>query len=232
LLGAGCSPAEEPISADLPSAHTASPTAHPDAAAEHEIAGVPILAQGPQLPTGCEATSLAMLLQYLGVQVDKTAVVERLPLLGAPEYLADEVLSGGDPNAGFLGDPYSEDGYGVYHKPIADVLHSFLPGHELDLSGGEFDDLLRAVADDRPVVTWISMDLAEVSTAYVWTTADGTEIQWKVPEHCVLLTGFDEQSVTVHDPYSGTVLQYDREHFREVWEAMGKQAVTIRARYS
>lgn len=173
-----------------------------------------------------------MLLQSQGVHVDKTAVVERLPILAQPEYVEDEVLVGDDPNRGFLGDPYSEDGFGVFHKPIADLLNSFLPDHALDLSGSEFEELLRAVADDRPVVTWISMDLSEVSTAYVWTTSDGTEIEWKVPEHCVLLTGYDDTSVTVHDPFTGQVVQYDRSRFQTVWEAMGKQGVTVRAKYS
>nr|WP_236587944.1 C39 family peptidase [Tumebacillus amylolyticus] len=234
LLLSGCGVSKEPT-AGLPSVTEIAPlsvAASPTAVTAHEIANVPILKQGPELPTGCEATSLTMLLQYEGLNVDKTQVVSKLPTVAVPNYEGsdgDEMV-GGDPNRGFVGDPFTDEGYGVFHEPIADVLAEYLPGRARDLSGKSFDEVLAALADDHPVVAWMAMDLADVSTAYVWKTEDGEEIQWKVPEHCVLLTGYEEHSVTVHDPYSGQIVHYDRERFRQVWEDMGSQAVTVQSK--
>ncbi|KEO83914.1 hypothetical protein EL26_06925 [Tumebacillus flagellatus] len=229
---AGCSVSDREASVGMPAVTEPVPAAlSQGAAAEHEISGVPVLAQAPELPTGCEATSLTMLLNYEGIAADKTDVVRKLPVVDVPVYLGDDSeMTGGDPNLGFVGDPFSADGYGVYHAPIAKVLNSYLPGRALDLSGKSFDDVLAAVAEDHPVVTWMAMDLDDVSTAYVWKTPDGQQIDWKVPEHCVLLTGYDESNVTVHDPYSGQTVRYDKQRFRQVWEALGSQAVTVQSK--
>jgi uncharacterized protein YvpB len=192
----------------------------------HEIPGVPTLAQRPQLPTGCEAAALTMLLQYEGIQVDKSAVAIKLPRVAVP-HKQGSLWLGGDPNEGFVGSPFSRDGYGVYHTPIRKLLDDYLPGRALDLSGGSFDAVLGALADDRPVLAWVTIDLAAARTGSDWRTPGGRRVQWKVPEHCVLLTGYNATSVTFHDPNSGKVVHVPRDTFRSIWEAMGKQAVTV-----
>ncbi|PWK13005.1 uncharacterized protein YvpB [Tumebacillus permanentifrigoris] len=194
--------------------------------AAYEIQGVPTLAQRPELPTGCEATALTMLLQYEGVQVNKTTVAKKLPQLAVPRNLGGRMI-GGDPNSGFVGNPFSRDGYGVFHIPIRHVLEEYLPGRGLDLSGGSFDEVLQALADDRPVLAWVTIDLADVRSGSDWRTPSGGHVQWRIPEHCVLLTGYRERSVTFHDPNSGRVVHYPLERFRQIWQAMGRQAVTV-----
>lgn len=42
------------------------------------IEDVPFIKQLPELPRGCEVTSLAMLLQYKGVQVDKMQLASEI----------------------------------------------------------------------------------------------------------------------------------------------------------
>lgn len=46
---------------------------------DYEIPDVPVLSQNPELPTGCEATATTMLLQWAGVQVNKSEVADALP---------------------------------------------------------------------------------------------------------------------------------------------------------
>lgn len=65
----------------------------------------------PELPTGCEITALAMVLQYFGYEVDKTALAaEYLPVVAYPDfyYGGDGNLYGPDMRENFVGDPFSE----------------------------------------------------------------------------------------------------------------------------
>lgn len=51
---------------------------------EKILLDVPVLLQFPELPRGCEVTSLAMMLNYAGIQVDKLTLatkVNKVPYL-------------------------------------------------------------------------------------------------------------------------------------------------------
>ena len=67
--------------------------------------------QMPELPTGCEITSLTMVLNYYGYSVDKmTMALEYLPTLGWNDtyYGEDGSLYGNDIYNYFIGNPQSE----------------------------------------------------------------------------------------------------------------------------
>src|SRR5665648_631723 len=48
-------------------------------ATETKITGIPVISQWPNLPTGCEATSLTMLLNFFGTDLSKEQVVSMQP---------------------------------------------------------------------------------------------------------------------------------------------------------
>lgn len=67
------------------------------------IEDVPFIKQLPELPRGCEVTSLAMLLQYKGVQVDKMQLaseIHRVPF--------EQNGVRGNPYEGFVGNIYTK----------------------------------------------------------------------------------------------------------------------------
>jgi uncharacterized protein YvpB len=194
--------------------------------AAKEIANVPVLGQNPELPTGCEATSLTMLLNWANVHVKKTDVAAAFPKVPVP-VLADGGWFGGDPNRGFVGNPFTVDGYGVYHGPVAALLTHFLPGRAEDLSGSSFDKVIAALASGRPVIAWISDDMQEPKLYLTWSTPQGSKINWMVPEHVVVITGYTASTIEVHDPERNATLKYPRTLFQQRWEQMGKQAVTV-----
>lgn len=76
---------------------------------------VPALQQFPELPRGCEVTSLAMLLNFAGVQVDKLTLADEISKV---PYLSDGIY--GNPHQGFVGNmyTYNEPGLGVYHDVL------------------------------------------------------------------------------------------------------------------
>jgi len=192
---------------------------------------VPFIAQNPELPRGCEVTSLAMMLRYAGVNANKMTLasqIEKVP------YTENGLQ--GNPYEGFVGDMYDfgNPGYGAYNRPVRRLAENYLMSRIIDLSGGAFDTLLTAhVANGRPV--WVitnarfrKLDPSEFET---WHTRSGdVQITWH--EHSVVITGYDSTSVYINDPLdpnAGKNKKLAREDFREAWEQMGKQAISYLA---
>jgi uncharacterized protein YvpB len=192
------------------------------------IQGVPVLYQYPVLPTGCEATALTMLLNWAGVDVQKTDVAKALPKVPLP-YEVDGQWFGGNPNRGFVGDPFEKDSFGVFHAPIAQMLDRYLPGRAEDLSGGTIEDVFAALDSGRPVIVWATIKLKEGRITDVWRDEDGTEIRWISPQHCMLMIGYDDEYVIINDPDTGKTEHYPLGLFIERWELLGRQAVTVKA---
>lgn len=88
---------------------------------------VPFISQEPDLPTGCEITSLAEVLHFYGFNVDK-------------EILATNYLPMRDTaDAGcfidyFLGSPWDEHGSGCFAPAIVTAANSFLKNNNSNLT--------------------------------------------------------------------------------------------------
>ncbi|MDR1640423.1 MAG: C39 family peptidase [Clostridiales bacterium] len=186
------------------------------------------ISQLPELPRGCEVTSLAMLLSARGIVADKLELAEKIAKDETPLEVKGDEIYFGDPYKGFVGSMYDldKDGYGVYHKPIYDLLAEYEPDSAIDLTGCEFEDVLRVVAAGCPV--WV------VTNSWYQELPESQFETWQVPggelratyrEHSVLVTGFDSQRIFFNDP----LLQAEsalREDFTKAWIQMGRQAVT------
>ncbi len=201
---------------------------------QHIIKNVPVQYQLPQLPRGCEVTSLAMLLNYLGNSVSKTNLAEEIAKDKTPYTIKNGMIYAGDPNQGFVGDMYNfgRFGYGVYHKPIHQLLTKYKPYSSIDMTGCEFEDLLHNVYANLPVWVIINTEYAplpetEFST---WNLPDGTQIQTTTKEHSVLITGYDPDYVYFNDPL-GKADKALKSNFIAAWEQMGRQAVSVSGRY-
>ncbi len=188
---------------------------------------VPFVQQKPELPRGCEVTSLTMLLRYAGLattdKMDLAAAVDKVP------YMQNGL--NGNPNDGFVGDMYSlkNPGYGVYHAPIERLADKRLPGRVVKLTGIDFDELLgRYVGQKRPVwvITNATFKKLAADSFTTWHTSSGdVQITWE--EHSVVVTGYTPTSVFLNNPLATAKNQeVDRTAFREAWEQMGKQALT------
>jgi uncharacterized protein YvpB len=193
--------------------------------ANHEVE---IMLQLPELPRGCEVTSLAMLLSSSGIKVDKLELAEKIGKDETPLKRIDGEIHYGDPRKGFVGsmDDLLQDGYGVYHKPVFDLLSEYAPEGALDLTGCEFEDVLHFLASGPVWVitnSWFQ-ELPE-SQFVTWQTSEGP-VKVTYREHSVLLTGYDPDRVYFNDP-QGIASYALLQPFREAWEQMGRQAVTI-----
>lgn len=189
------------------------------------IKNVPIIYQNPKLPTGCEAASAAMLLQWAGINITMENVADALPK-GKLPYQSGNKLMGGNPDYEFVGNPYKKSGFGVFHKPIANVIDKYIQSE--DLTGCSFNELLKVIDSNRPIIVWATINMKKPSINSTWYDERGNKVVWKTPQHALVLIGYTDTQVIVNDPLVGENIKYSRVDFANYWEYMGSQAVTIK----
>lgn len=188
---------------------------------------IPAVRQNPELPTGCEVTSLTMALRYLGINVDKEVL--------ADNYLPKCPYRTGDYRRAFVGDPRSKAAYGCYSEVIEKCAKQFLSvqqGRKFDvvnITGCEPDRLYACLEMGYPVIVWVTIDMQDTFEGASWVDEDtGRSITWRGNEHCVLLTGYSASRDTVYlnDPLKGSV-GCSKAIFEQRFKEMESQAVFI-----
>lgn len=138
----------------------------PDA---HQIT-IPIIKQKPELPTGSEVTSLAMVLSYLGYDVTKEEL--------AASYLTCAERGTATFSQAFIGSPFEDDGLGCFAPVIVDTAQKYLRTQGSNryakaLNADTFEDVLLRVASNHPVIIWINHDLELQTEEYCFTVYGG-----------------------------------------------------------
>lgn len=104
------------------------------------ISGVPLIAQRPELPNGCEITAVTMMLQYAGAKVDKMQMAREMPRSSNPEY-------------GYIGQPWDSTGITIFPNALMSLVEKYA-GTAKDLTGQGFDAIKYQIDLGHPVVTW------------------------------------------------------------------------------
>ncbi|NQX57558.1 C39 family peptidase [Paenibacillus qinlingensis] len=189
---------------------------------------VPVVQQLPELPAGCEITSLTMLLQYYGVNKMKMDLVGEMPTDMTPAKLdaSGNITYWGNPNSGFVGDvTRKKRGFGIYAAGLFPLMQNYIP-QAINLTGEAFELYEGQVAHGIPVIVWTTIDY---NLPYKWVTWDTPigPLKTTYSEHAVVLVGFDETNVYLNDPLSGEKqVKVNKAQFVETWAAMGKQGLT------
>lgn len=202
----------------------------------HLIADFPIVYQLPQLPTGCEITSLTMVLQYYGFEADKEKMAAGyLPTSPSTNRYtgSDGRVYGIDLDAYFVGNPFDEDS-GMICGPAAIVTaaNGYLTdqGSSLraaDYTGTQPEELYALVEQNIPVVVWVTIGMTPRQPARSgWYTESGKYVDWTNNDHCAVLVGYTDTSVWVADPLAG-LAEYDREAFEEVFASRSNRCVVL-----
>ncbi len=198
------------------------------------IQDVECILQNPELPTGCEATAGTMLLRAYGYHTEKTRVAE---LLNKGELIEiGERIYGPDPDEAFIGDPSSLYGYGAFPGVLADAMQQVIDGQggghtARALYGLSEESILAYIDNGVPLCVWSSMDNREIEYRTGWyLISDGEYTEeyflWPGGEHCVVLTGYDDEVVSVCDPIQG-VCVYPRDSFFRHYEQVGEYALAL-----
>lgn len=193
---------------------------------------VPLILQNPELPNGCEVTSLAMLLDSAGRPIDKVELYrDYLPRVDF--HSVDGVRYGPDPEQYYAGDAASQtEGWYCFEDPIVQAANGWLdePGSALraraltGLSQTELDGYARS---GTPLAVWVTLDYAPPQySSYTWLLEDGTEYHPYRNLHCVVLAGRSGDGYRIADPING-FQTVDRETFWASFSAMDSRAVVI-----
>ncbi len=197
---------------------------------------VPFLDQREGFPTGCESVSAVMALRYFGADISVDEFVDGyLPLGDAPHMDENGEYVGCDPCRAFPGDPRSKDGWGCWAPVIRDSLDRLLSdrpewGLEVrELEDASLETLCRDYVDRGvPVLVWASIGMAEPYVSDTFIIEDtGEAFQWIYPLHCMVLTGYDEDSYYFNDPLEGKAVPYPKEETEQAYRGMGSQALVL-----
>jgi glucan-binding YG repeat protein/uncharacterized protein YvpB len=196
------------------------------------VLDVPLVAQMPELPRGCEVTSLAMMLMDAGKNVSKMTLASQVRKDPTPYSKTNGQVYFGNPYSGFVGDMYtfSKPGLAVYHGPIADLAEQYLPERVVDLTGSNFEEIYKHLNNGKSVWVINNVYFDTVPSQYwqTWNTPTG-KVSITYKEHSVLVTGYDSQYIYFNDPLSVTKNRKATiSAFKRGWVQMGKQAITFR----
>lgn len=189
---------------------------------------IPYINQYPELPTGCEITSLCEVLNYLGYNIDKETL--------ARNYLdmRDNTTTGCFVEY-FWGSPWKRSGSGCFAPAIVKAANAFFNDNNNSykayvISYSPIEALFYEFSCGNPIIVWTSFNYENEEVLYNDVTLDdGTVFKWPQNEHCVALAGYDcdKQTVTLADPTYG-IVERTMEEFESYYQKYFYQALTIR----
>ncbi len=184
------------------------------------------LCQYPELPTGCEITAAATVLRYYGLDITMTTLANMVEK--GDFYYRWGNLYGPDPREVFVGDPFTNSGYGCFSEVIAKAVEKINGFGAEVLKDKSVAELCRDyITDGKPLLLWVTMGMREPYDGTRWTIYDKDEFVWPACEHCMVLCGYTEDYYCLADPQSGTVVMYEKELVEKRFSSMGSQAVYI-----
>lgn len=204
----------------------------PAGAAAAALRPVQPVLQNPELPNGCEASSLAALLGYHGFAADKTELayhwMPRQDLAGTGGG-----RRGPSPWEAYAGDPAGQSGFYCFAGPVCQGANDYLKTQESelrcrDLTGAGLAEVDALLAEGHPVMLWATIDY-EDGARYAsggWHLPDGS---WYTPYsnlHCVVAYGCNAEGYRLADPLAGDI-SVARPALEAAWLALGGHAAVI-----
>lgn len=193
---------------------------------------VTLIRQNPELPNGCEVTSLAMLLKAVGCPVDKlTLYQDYLPK--ADFSRVDGKCYAPNPERWYVGDAADPTGgWYCFEGPVVQAANSWLEDRGSDLraralTGLDREGLDRYARAGTPLAVWVTLNYAAPQRSeFFWLLEDETVYYPYRNLHCVVLAGMEEGKYRVADPINGITL-VEKELFWDSFSAMGGRAVVV-----
>ena len=214
----------------------------PDGLFNGKIIDVPIISQKPELPNGCEITSAAALLKYLGYNADKVTLSRQYLdksedfLLVEGENENEDIMYGPNPCEQYVGDPEGW-GYGCYAPVIEKALNSYFADSGSKNKAYCPDNLSEAHLEyfidcGVPVIVWATIDMKpytyDENSEWVFH-GESDLFCWAGNSHTLVLAGYDDDEYFFMDPNDKDELQaYPKSAFLHRWAQNGRQMVVVK----
>lgn len=205
----------------------------------YQITGVPVMFQD-EFKACCESYACTMLMQYLGFDLEISEFVNNYLIVRPLEYAEDGTVYGPDLDASFAGD--LQFGYGINAPAMAKCMNNYLKDQNSNLKatplkGVSLEELCQTyVRNDIPVMIWATANLQEPYVKRSWiinytdensTKKVGDTMEWLMHEHCMVLTGYDEENYYMCDSVEGQVSVFPKEPFEDLYNQLGTQAIVV-----
>jgi uncharacterized protein YvpB len=175
------------------------------------LAGFPLFKQQHSLT--CESSAASM--------ATRGAVTESQLMAGMPRRW--------NPNLGFRGNPDGHQGttlvdYGVYALPLQRALLRY--GFQSDVLTYSNDyQIEQYLTRGWPIVVWITYALQPAQPRM--EERNGVPFFLVPHEHAVLVVGYDDNTILVHDPWTGTQARYRWRAYNRSWGYFANMALAI-----
>lgn len=202
------------------------------AGSEYSTLAVPTVFQNPELPHGCEITSLTALFNYYGFNISKLEMADNYLPKGDIKISSGR-LTGPDPAKMYINNPRDKaNGKYVFVEPIISVSNNVIKEHELslkpiNLSGSSLEQFEEFVGAGIPVLVWITIDLKEPTTRGGWYIED-TNIfhEQYVNLHAAVIIGQTNDTFKLMDPLRG-IVEHPKKVIYNSYVSLGEQAMTL-----
>lgn len=194
---------------------------------------VPYINQRAKYPTGCESVSAVMVMRYWGMNISPEYFINNLLDKGSvPVRDSNGTYFGDDPRKVFLGNPYSELGWGCYAPVIVNAINKYIDHDKftVDAVYGLSPDTLceRYIDNGIPVLFWATADMEKAENGKTWFINGTSEtFTWKRPMHCLVLVGYNDSGYFFNDPLQSKNFYYSKSSVTAAYNALGRQAVIL-----
>lgn len=199
---------------------------------------VPSVSQTPGYPTGCEAASAAAFLRYYGYSVTVSELVNAIPRQNL--YWENGRKYGPSITEKFVGDPRytytsSTPGYGAFSPVVTKAVNNVIASHggnqkAVNVTGTSADDLTRYLNLGKPLIIWATYNMNTPYTVNEWyikTSSGDQYFSYPRGTHVMVLIGYTSSTITVMDPYGGSVKTFSRSAFNSKYQLLGQQAIVM-----
>lgn len=186
---------------------------------------VPLENQWPELPNGCEVTSLSMLLNYYGIKTNKMELAQKIKHISS---FSDDGQYRGNPHIGFVGYmSQANAGWCVYNEPLYNVARLYT-NRIRNASGDDFDQLIYLVSSGHPVMIITTLKFRPVNDMQTWQTKQG-KVNVTPSSHACVITGYNKAKdlVYINDPYGYKNRPVSWKNIEASYKQQGKQALYI-----
>lgn len=186
---------------------------------------VPLENQYPELPNGCEVTSLSMLLQYYDIKVNKLNLSQNINHVAS---YTDNGKYRGNPHVGFVGYmSQANAGWCVYNEPLEKIARKYTNRIQ-NFTGHDFIQVIKLVSEGHPVLIITTITFNHVNDMQTWQTAQG-EVHVTPSSHACIITGYNKKArtVLVNDPFGHKNKAVSWKNLEKSYNQQGKQALYI-----